>query len=124
MDANPAGQAVPTEIGEKLKVEPSWVERCAQVYGRRLGARSGPGGSTDDDSEAWEADEPDELAPEERAAQGEVYEGQLPAEKPRKDLPGTMREWNPTVTHEWDPVMPPEWEPFILDNDLPPPGSE
>ena len=115
--------ADPVEVAERLRTDPFWVERCAQVYGRRLAARP-RGENREDRSEAWESEELEEIAPEERAAQGELYPGDVAEEKTRKKLPGEMREWNPTVTHEWDPVMPPEWEPFLLDNDLPPPGSE
>jgi len=116
-------KADPVEVGGRLKTEPAWVERCAQVYGRRL-VRKAPGQDHEDRSERWESEEQEEIGIDERAAQGEIYPGDQPEEKTRKKLSGEEREWNPTLTHEWNPLMGHEWEPFLLDDDLPAPGVE
>ena len=122
-EANEFAEPDPAEVGKKLKTDPQWIERCAETYGRRLGKKAEVTESQEgkDPSEAWEENEPEEIAPEEHAAQGEIYEGKKEEEKPLKPLPGDQREWNPSIDHEWEPTMPQEWEPYIKDDDLPPP---
>jgi hypothetical protein len=65
-------------IARRLGVEPAWVHRCAQVYGRRLdGAVRLGDEEREDQQERWE-----EVEPEERT--GEDTQEVSPTEEPER----------------------------------------
>lgn len=107
-------------VARALGTNPHWVQRCAQVYGRRVTV---PPRSEDfyseDQEERWEAEEEEEVAPEERQASGDTYEGQIPDEKRRPRKFGEDAwEWEPSLQKPWSPEMQDGWQPTLLDDDL------
>jgi hypothetical protein len=109
-------------IARRLGTHPLWIERCAQIYGRRVRISVPPDGQTlEDYAEHWESTELDEVAPEEKRAQGEVYEGDVKDEKrlPRK-FNADAHEWLPddSMQKPWVPRMQRGWQPTLLDDDM------
>jgi len=62
-------RADPGVIARKLGVEPAWVWRCADTYGRRL-SRTRVGRDGDEQIESWESDEGGEPEPEDVGEDG------------------------------------------------------
>ena len=109
-------------VARRLGVDRLWVERCAEVYGRRLKHTA----STSDlerekYEEQREAEEPSEIGREEKEAGGEASSSQVPEEEEKRSrvqkVPPTMHEWDPTLTGEWDPVFKSDWEPFLREEE-------
>jgi hypothetical protein len=115
--------ADPIKLGKTMKVDPLWIERCAQVYGRRLSRPPRRAGlSKEEQDEVWESEEPEEFAREEFETRDEVYFHEIPDDRRdrarlRRFKPDTTtsNEWQPFVTHEWNPDTGAEWRPFLLD---------
>lgn len=104
-------------VSRRLRVDRLWVERCAEVYGRRLRHTA----STSDlerekYEEGRESQEPEEVGREERGA-GEEPLAEAAEEQERRSrvqkIPPTMHEWDPALSNEWDPVFRPDWAPFV-----------
>lgn len=112
--------ADPVKIGRHLGVEPLWVERCAETYGRRLSRQPpGIGISHEALTERWESDEPEEIGKEEIEAKGDIPQQPLEdIDKRPKSIPDSAHEWNVNIGKTWSPTMPPLWGPAIHDNDL------
>jgi hypothetical protein len=114
-----------TVVALRLGVEPEWVERCAQSYGRRV-KRSEDPTKTDPDAqmalkEKLETEEYDEVSREEKETLGDRYVTVIENdEQDRKKLRETREEdtheWEPYETHEWEPVETHEWQP-VMHND-------
>jgi hypothetical protein len=110
----------PIKLGRQLGVEPLWVERCAETYGRRL-VRKAPGVGTSPEVvfERWESEEPDEISREELEAEGDIVQQPLgDINKRPKRISDAAHEWSPNIGNTWSPTMPPLWGPAIHDNDL------
>lgn len=118
-----ARSADPVKVARRLKIDPRWVERCAEAYGRRLAHRAPDHGvGREDQDEQWEEQEPEEVSREEQQAQGETYEADVREEKRVSRLPNAppdTHEWSPTFGKEWSEVMPPDWKILLHDDDLP-----
>jgi hypothetical protein len=112
--------ADPIKVARHLKVEPLWVERCAETYGRRLSHKApGVGVSPEALLERWESDEPEELAREEIEARDDIPQQPLEdIDKRPKSIDDSAHEWNVNIGNTWSPTMPPLWAPAIHDNDL------
>jgi hypothetical protein len=106
-----------------MDVDPLWIERCAQIYGRRLAREPRRAGLSKEEQDlVWESEEPEESSPEELEARGEEYFHEIPDDaqdraRLRRYKPGTTtsNEWQPFVTHEWSPDTGPDWQPSLLD---------
>lgn len=112
--------ADPIKLGRQLGVEPLWVQRCAETYGRRL-ARNAPGVGVSPEIvfERWESEEPEEIAREEIETEGDIVQQPLgDIDKRPKSIPDSAHEWRPNIGNTWSPTMPPLWGPAIHDNDL------
>jgi hypothetical protein len=115
--------ADPIKLGQSIGVDPRWIERCAQVYGRRLSREPRRAGvSREEQDIIWESQEADEYAREEFETRDEDYFDEIPNDKQdrgrlRRFKPSTTtsNEWEPFVTHEWSPNTGHEWQPFLLD---------
>jgi hypothetical protein len=111
--------ADPIGVGRRLGVEPLWVERCAETYGRRLSRKApGVGISAETLAERWESQEPEEVGEEEIEARGDIPQQPLEGVENRKSIPDSAHEWEVDVGHTWQPTMPPLWAPALHDNDL------
>lgn len=125
MDRNTAQDRIyegvnPIEIARQLKIEPLWVERCAETYGRRL-SRSAPGVGVAPEVvfERWESAEREEVGKEEIEAKGDIPQQPLEdIDKRPKVIPDSAHQWSPDIGNTWSPRMPPLWGPVIHDNDL------
>jgi hypothetical protein len=108
------------KIARSLDTDPVWVQRCAQTYGRRVTlAPRGEDDDRGDRAERWESEEPEELAPEEKRASGDVYPGQIEDDKRRPRKWGEdAHEWQPSMQKPWEAEMQDEWQPTLLDDDL------
>jgi hypothetical protein len=108
------------KVADILETDAGWVQRCARTYGRRLTVEPKSGESEpEDQDEQVEGDEPEELAPEERKAAGDVYEGEVQDEKRRPRKYGEdAHEWQPAMQKPWEAEMPDDWQPTLLDDDL------
>jgi hypothetical protein len=107
-------------VARTLKTDSLWVQRCAQTYGRRVTvAPSGEDFNREDQAERFEAEEAQELAPEEKQARGDVYPGQVEDEKRRPRKFGEdAHEWEPFMQKPWEAEMQEGWQPTLLDDDL------
>jgi hypothetical protein len=112
--------ADPITVGRHLGVEPLWVERCAETYGRRLSRKApGVGVSPEVLFERWESEEPEEIAREEIEAKDDIPQALLEdIDKRPKSIPDSTHQWSPDIGNTWSPTMPPLWGPVIHDNDL------
>lgn len=107
-------------VAQVLQTDVGWVQRCARTYGRRVTVAPKNGESVpEDDDEHLEGDEPEEIAPEEKKAAGDVYEGDAQDEKRRPRRFGEdAHEWQPAMQKPWETEMQEEWQPTLLDDDL------
>lgn len=115
--------ADPIKLGKSINVDPLWIERCAQVYGRRLSRSPRRAGvSREEQDLIWESEEADEYAREEFETRDEEYFHSIPNDKQdrrrlrrmKSDMT-TSNEWEPFLTHEWSPDAGHTWRPFLLD---------
>lgn len=111
----------PLKVARRLETEPSWVERCAALYGRRV-KRDVPthGLTREEEEERWESEEPEEQAPEDKEARGENYFPQLENDaKDRRELKrfnaDSSNEWDIQEQKPWEPDTGKEWTPFLHD---------
>ncbi len=120
-------------IAKQLGIEPDWVERCAQTYGRRIERREDsdhPRVQTDSElSERREAGEFEEPTREEKQTAGDVFVTIIENDAADRKQLGRVRkedtlEWEPFETHEWQPNLGHKWTPFLHDDDEPLPGEE
>ena len=115
------------KIARALGVESAWVERCAEVYGRKV--------KTDDTkdrnaegqfSERVEEQFLENLAREEKDTLGDTYftviDNDLQDRRKLKRVreADSINEWEPMETHEWGPNLGHQWRPYMHDDDLPP----
>jgi hypothetical protein len=117
------GEGKPPEaerVAQLLQTSSAWVHRCASTYGRRVTMPPNKEESEpEDDEERVEGDEPEELAPEEKKASGDVYEGEVQDEKRRPRRFGEdAHEWQPAMQKPWETETGDEWQPTLLDDDL------
>jgi hypothetical protein len=114
-----------TKIASALGVQPSWVERCAEAYGRHVKKHDPkPGEIEGNFSERVEEELLDELAREERETIGDTYFTVIEDDvadrrrlrKARDE--DSINEWAPMETHEWNPNVGHEWRPYLHDDDL------
>jgi hypothetical protein len=114
-----------TKIASMLGVQPSWVERCAESYGRRVKKHDPKPGEIEGQFSARVEEEfLDELAREEKETIGDTYFSVIENDvADRRQLrkfrdADSINEWEPMETHEWSPNLGREWRPFLHDNDL------
>jgi hypothetical protein len=107
-------------VARALGTDPAWVERCAQVYGRKVIAPpAGEDFGREDRAERWEEEEAEELSVEEKQARGDVYPGHAEDEKRRPRKFGEdAHEWEPNLQKPWNLEMHEGWQPTLLDDDL------
>jgi hypothetical protein len=107
-------------VARTLETDALWVQRCAQTYGRRVTvAPPSEDFNREDQAERWEGEEPEDLAPEEKQARGDVYPGQIEDEKRRPRKFGEdAHEWQPAMQKPWETEMHDDWQPTLLDDDL------
>lgn len=110
------------KVAHRLGTHPLWVEQCARTYGRRVRISSPRAAQAPEDyAEHWESNELEEVAPEEKRAEGEVYEGDIQDEKrPPRKFNADAHEWLPddSMQKPWVPKMQDNWEPTLLDDDM------
>lgn len=115
------------KIAKRLGADVSWVERCAQSYGRTLKKHEQPPNDGEADSQfdaKREAEEYEELSREERDTLGDNYFSAIENDdQDRRKLrrnrdADTINEWEPFETHEWGPNTGHEWSPYMHDDDL------
>lgn len=113
------------KIARKLGVDESWVERCAEAYGRQLKKRKPKAGEPSEQfTERDEQEFLEELSREEKETIGDTYfttidndfDDRRKLRKARDE--DTVNEWEPMETHEWNPHEGHMWRPFLHDDDL------
>ena len=106
----------PGRIAKTLGTSADWVERCADVYGRRLQARAG-GQRRAQRELAWESDEYEEVAAEEIETDGDVV-----VDPPRyrdkvrqREFTRRDEDWEPYTQDAWKPNTGKKWAPDVID---------
>jgi hypothetical protein len=108
-------------VADLLQTDAAWVQRCANTYGRRvtMAAKNGEA-DAEGDEERLEGDEPEEIAPEEKKAAGDAYEGEVQDEKRRARRFGEdAHEWQPAMQKPWAAQTGDQCQPTLLDDDSP-----
>ena len=126
--AGHGGKPDAVKIGRKLGVDPEWVDRCAEAYGRHLkphAKKEGKESAEEQSADVREAEEWDELSREEKETAGDRYYTEIENDdQDRRKIAhhrddDSINEWDPIETHEWNPDLGHEWRPFIHNDDIP-----
>jgi len=115
------------KLARRLGIDAEWVARCAESYGRHVKKSQVElrGESDVDLGEKREAEEFEEVAPEEKETLGDRYVTVIENdEEDRRKLAASRElddedELEPSDTHEWEPDLGHMWEPFLHEDDHP-----